>query len=625
MADDFNKLALLIESNTKSYENAMKKIEARTNAALGKIEGRAKKSERAFSGLAASAEKAGAMIGRMGTALLAGLSVRQAIGFADAFTRIENGLRVAGLEGENLRQVYDRLFQSAQKNAAPLEALATVYSRTAQVQKELGISQEQLLRFADTLAVGLRVSGRSAEEAKGALLQLSQALATGTVRAEEYNSINEGLPIILVAAANGLKDAGGSVAQLRKIMLAGHLSSRAFFDAIEAGSQMLRDKAATASLTTGQAMQQLQNSLITAAGGFDKATGATEGFATAVGGIATWIDGIGESIDRNTPAIESFIQLLKNAAKTASLSTFFDAGTSAVGAQLSRIMGTEDADVKLRRQLLAAETTAQAMRGMGQDASEAEAMVEALNQQLYLLGSAGRPGRLGVAGIPVAPTVSLADYASPDGKDKGGKKSKVADPWKDFGFSDEALDTTSDFTDMMSELEAQTNRNRDAFKSLASGIVSDLRQGKSAVDALGNALDSIIDKLLDQALNSLIAGLFPATAGADPWAGMRTVTTPGRALGGPVSANKPYMVGERGPEMFIPSTAGKVAANTNSAPIINITTPPGTSASTSTRRGSGGASITDIVVSEVNRAIGSGKMDKAMGGRFGAQPQARSR
>lgn len=620
MADDFNKLALLIEANTKSYENAMKKIEARTNAALGKIEGRAKKSERAFGGLAASAEKAGAMIGRMGSALLAGLSVRAAVNFADAFTRIENGLRVAGLEGDNLRAVYDRLFASAQKNAAPIEALATVYSRTAQVQKELGISQEQLLRFTDTLAVGIRVSGQSASEAQGALLQLSQALASGVVRAEEFNSVNEGLPVILQAAASGLKEAGGSVAELRRLMLDGKLSSRTFFDAIEAGSQMLRDKAATASLTTGQALEKLQNSLITVAGGFDKATGASAGFGSAVSKIADWVDLVGGSVERNEPKIRTFIDLLKDAAKTSSLGTFFIPGASIVSDQITKLLSGEDADVKLRRQLQAAEITAKSMRDMGQDASEAEAMVEALNQQVYLLGSAGRPDRLGVPGGKPKETVSLGD-----GKDKGGKKSKIADPWKDFGFSDEALDTTSDFTDMMSELEAQTNRNRDAFKSFASSIVSDLRQGKSAVDSLNNALDSIIDKLLDQALNSLIAGLFPGTAAPTGWGGLRTVTTPGRALGGPVSANKPYMVGERGPELFIPSTAGKVAANTNSAPIINITTPPGTSASTATRRGSGGASITDIVVSEVNQAIGSGKMDKAMGGRYGAQPQARSR
>jgi hypothetical protein len=39
------------------------------------------------------------------------------------------------------------------------------------------------------------------------------------------------------------------------------------------------------------------------------------------------------------------------------------------------------------------------------------------------------------------------------------------------------------------------------------------------------------------------------------------VTNQGRALGGPVSANKTYMVGEKGPEMFVSSTAGTIIPN----------------------------------------------------------------
>jgi len=44
---------------------------------------------------------------------------------------------------------------------------------------------------------------------------------------------------------------------------------------------------------------------------------------------------------------------------------------------------------------------------------------------------------------------------------------------------------------------------------------------------------------------------------------------------------------------------------------------------TSRSRTQGGMNITDIVVGEVTKAIGSGRMDKSMGGRFGSKPQAR--
>ncbi|PNB41694.1 tail tape measure protein, partial [Pseudomonas sp. FW305-130] len=38
------------------------------------------------------------------------------------------------------------------------------------------------------------------------------------------------------------------------------------------------------------------------------------------------------------------------------------------------------------------------------------------------------------------------------------------------------------------------------------------------------------------------------------------VGAPGRATGGPVSPARPYLVGERGPELFVPTTSGSVVA-----------------------------------------------------------------
>src|SRR5690606_18702903 len=127
------------------------------------------------------------------------------------------------------------------------------------VQKELGISGEELLGFTDKIAVALRVSGKSAAESSGALLQLSQALGSGVVRAEEFNSILEGAQPIAQAAAAGLKEAGGSVAKLRQLVVDGKVSSEAFFRAFEAGSVILEDKVANAELTVSQGFVRFQN------------------------------------------------------------------------------------------------------------------------------------------------------------------------------------------------------------------------------------------------------------------------------------------------------------------------------------------------------------------------------
>jgi hypothetical protein len=53
---------------------------------------------------------------------------------------------------------------------------------------------------------------------------------------------------------------------------------------------------------------------------------------------------------------------------------------------------------------------------------------------------------------------------------------------------------------------------------------------------------------------------------------------PGRATGGPVVAGRPYMVGERGPELFVPTANGRVEANApgGGAPVhitVNVAAP----------------------------------------------------
>ena len=51
---------------------------------------------------------------------------------------------------------------------------------------------------------------------------------------------------------------------------------------------------------------------------------------------------------------------------------------------------------------------------------------------------------------------------------------------------------------------------------------------------------------------------------------------PGRATGGPVSAGRPYLVGERGPELFVPSAAGRIDASGGARDVrvaISINTP----------------------------------------------------
>lgn len=301
MATDVERLVVSLEASIRGFERTM-------NRANGVADSSARKIERRFASMNSRMSTSFAAVSRGIAGAFAGAAaLRGAQQLIDSSTRIENSLKVAGLAGEELTNVYDKLFASAQRNAAPVESLVTLYGRAAIVQKELGVSTQELLGFTDNVAVALRVAGTDAQSASGALLQLSQALGSGTVRAEEFNSILEGALPIAQAAAAGLTEAGGSVAKLRGLVIEGKVSSEAFFRAFEAGSVILQEKVANSEYTVSQGFVRLQNVLIDTVGKFDTATNASERVGGMLNSLALLIERAGSAAEKNGPAINRFL------------------------------------------------------------------------------------------------------------------------------------------------------------------------------------------------------------------------------------------------------------------------------------------------------------------------------
>ncbi len=285
---DLERLVVQFSADFKRLENETKRSTAMFNRQLRQMERQAtssvKRINTAFSG-----------VGRLGGAakgLIAGISAATVKTYLDSAVRIDNALKVAGLSGRELDDVYQDLYKTATKNAVPLETLVTLYGRISLVQKELGASTQDVKAFTDSIAMALRVAGTNPEAASGALLQLSQALGSGVVRAEEFNSLMEGGLPILQAAAAGIKEAGGSVNTLRQLMLNGELSSKAFFRGIEAGTPILEERLSGAVLTIDQRLTNLQTSLIDAAKRFNQSAQASETFGSGIDALANSIDNL---------------------------------------------------------------------------------------------------------------------------------------------------------------------------------------------------------------------------------------------------------------------------------------------------------------------------------------------
>ena len=98
---------------------------------------------------------------------------------------------------------------------------------------------------------------------------------------------------------------------------------------------------------------------------------------------------------------------------------------------------------------------------------------------------------------------------------------------------------------------------------LERGLLGAIRRGSLGFDDLRRVALSVIGDIAAQAVGGLFAGQNDGGGAGNIVLGLGNLVgsilgLPGRATGGPVSPGRGYLVGERGPELFVPTSAGQV-------------------------------------------------------------------
>ncbi len=117
-----------------------------------------------------------------------------------------------------------------------------------------------------------------------------------------------------------------------------------------------------------------------------------------------------------------------------------------------------------------------------------------------------------------------------------------------------ALENTAALKEQVKALENLESMYASIGQSISSGIVDALSAAvegtKSLADVASQTLRQVANILLQFGVNTALGGI-PGLSSFFP----------GRATGGPVSGGSPYMVGEKGPELFVPNTSGTIVPN----------------------------------------------------------------
>lgn len=295
MVDETERLVLQMSADVSRLNKGVDQAQRNFDRRLAQMEAQARKSDKNLSRIfdQAGRNMAGSLkasLTAIAPTVAAAFSAQQVIKYADSYTTLQNRLRAAGLEGTNLKRVEDALFEAANRNGLQVDATAQLYQRASLSRQRLGASEAQLLQLVSGTAAALKLQGTSAEAASGPLLQLGQALSGNKVQAEEYNSLIDGLPVVLQAAAKGSARFGGDVAKLTELVKAGKVSSQEFFQALLAGFPAIEAQAGGAATTVSAALQTLDNEL-------GRYIGQTDATLSASSRLAGGIVALSENLD----------------------------------------------------------------------------------------------------------------------------------------------------------------------------------------------------------------------------------------------------------------------------------------------------------------------------------------
>lgn len=243
-----------------------------TQQALAAVSSQLSETKRAATGLA------GAFAGAFATGHL--------ITLADEWNSVNARLKQASTSTEDFSNSQRALMEISQKTGTAFSDNAGLFARSSASMREFGYSSAEVLKVTEAVSTGLKLSGASTAEASSVITQLSQALAQGVLRGEEFNSVNENGDRIIRALAAGM---GVARKDLKAMADQGLLTIDKVVPAITSQLQAMQGEFEAMPKTVSGSFQKVENSFMQWVGGANDAYGAS---ATLAGGLESLADNI---------------------------------------------------------------------------------------------------------------------------------------------------------------------------------------------------------------------------------------------------------------------------------------------------------------------------------------------
>lgn len=222
---------------------------------------------------------------------------------ADNMTQLQARIARLSTDAKTANETFSSLASIASTTGASLSDTTKLWETLTSSLKEAGATNAQVLNLTDTLQKIGRIGGSSTEEMANALRQFGQSIASGTIRAEEFNSILEQMPELARQIAAGL---GISMGELRARMLDGKLTAEDALNAIQDRTSVVNAEFEKLPRTMDQAVGSLEVSFSKLVVAVNDATGASKTAVEIIDQLAKYIDFLG---DKSTSTSDKILSL----------------------------------------------------------------------------------------------------------------------------------------------------------------------------------------------------------------------------------------------------------------------------------------------------------------------------
>jgi len=559
-----------------------------------------------------SIKSVGASIFTLRNALITlgtGIALRTIKNTSAEFENLRNRLKLVTDSSEELESRFRQLTQAATENRTGLIETIDLFTKLRIATEELGVSDERVLVVTNRLSKALQLAGADTMTAQAVIRQFGQAMASGTVRGDEFRSIVEGLgPALSIMA----RQTGVSVGKLRELSLSGKLTADVFFEMLE-NATLLDDEFKKLDATIDSLETAFGNAFDRAVVKLGEALGVTKAykdlleettlildiFATDMGKLDEFFFASSENISElaksnenlnlNLRILEDHLESIQGFSglfsrllfpeDTANLIKQIEDAILTVQQKINKLNEEQKKNEESVTKVKAVEFSKQTQSVLDFLLTEEQALVSAFEKKRDILEkelenqklSKVQRERINLSIIKLDKKLSeeLLEIRRKQIQEEAKQDAERLRRQEERFNKQLQIIKNGKFNEL--ELERLTNDQiMDLTKASGRELLGELAKHNRLAFALNKAL-AIRDAIMNTArgvskalalgpLGIPLAGIIGGL-GAVQVATIAKQQYTGRRLGGRVDRDKPFIVGEAGPELFVPDQGGNIVPN----------------------------------------------------------------